>query len=205
MNHDTGDTMSIDQRAATTGVLQDVVADGRARTFLGILGFVLATTAGAYAAVPLPWTPVPMTLQPLFVILAGALLGPWAGATAMAAYLAVGAAGAPVFSNGHAGLPWLMGATGGYLVAYPAAAFVVGLIARPAAGKLRTLAGLVSGLALIYLGGLAQLSILTGQAPVEVLGIAVVPFLGGDAVKVLIALVVVGLVRSASDLRSLGR
>lgn len=197
--------MSIDQRAATTEVLQDVAADGRARTFLGIVGFVLATTAGAYMAVPLPWTPVPMTLQPLFVILAGVLLGPWAGASAMAAYLALGAAGAPVFSNGHAGIPWLMGATGGYLIAYPAAAFVAGLLAGDTAGKLRTLGGLVAGVGVIYLGGVAQLSILTGQGPLEVLGLAVIPFLGGDAVKVLIAFVVVGLVRSAGDDRSLGR
>lgn len=197
--------MSIDQRTATTQVFHEVVADRRARTFLGIVGFVLATTVGAYVAVPVPWTPVPMTLQPLFVILAGALLGPWAGASAMAAYLALGAAGAPVFSNGHAGLPWLMGATGGYLIAYPAAAFVVGLVGGAGAGKLRTLAGLVLGLGVIYLGGVAQLSILTGQGPVQVLGLAVAPFLVGDAVKVLIALVLIGLARSAGGDGSLGR
>lgn len=197
--------MSIDERAAPTQLLHEVAADGRARTFLGVVAFVLATTVGAYVAVPLPWTPVPMTLQPLFVILAGALLGPWAGASAMAAYVALGAAGAPVFSNGHAGIPWLMGATGGYLLAYPAAAFVVGLLATPASGRLRTLVGLVAGLGVIYLGGVSQLSLLTGQGLVEVLPLAVVPFLAGDAVKVLIALVLVGLARSAGDDGSLGR
>ena len=57
-----------------------------------------------------------MTLQPMVVLLAGALLGPLAGAAAMASYLAIGALGAPVFAGGHAGLPWLVGPTGGYLI-----------------------------------------------------------------------------------------
>lgn len=197
--------MATQQHASAIGFLEVVFGDARTKKIFGIVGFVLATTVGAYVAVPLPWTQVPMTLQPLFVILAGALLGPWAGASAMAAYLALGAAGAPVFSMGRAGLPWLMGLTGGYLIAYPAAAYLVGRVLHPhsgqgpnrAPGRLRALLGLSLGIAVIYLGGVSQLAILTGQDVVAVLATGVIPFLAGDVVKVLIALVVVGLVQGA--------
>jgi len=59
---------------------REVVADPRVRRAIVGVAFVLATSFGAYVAVPLPWTPVPMTLQPLFILLAGAVLGPWGGA-----------------------------------------------------------------------------------------------------------------------------
>jgi biotin transport system substrate-specific component len=158
---------------------------------LGIVAFILGTAAGAYVAIPLPFTPVPVTLQPLFVILAGALLGPWAGATAMAGYLALGMGGAPVFSAGHAGLPWLLGPTGGYLIAYPAAAFVVGVLVGESRAALRVGLGLAAGVAVIYLGGLSQLWILTRQDFSTLLLQGALPFLAGDLLKVLVALALV--------------
>lgn len=165
---------------------------------IGIVAFILATAAGAYVAIPLPFTAVPITLQPLAVILAGALLGPWAGASAMAGYLALGIGGAPVFSAGHAGLAWLMGPTGGYLIAYPAAAFLVGVIAGESRNWLRLGLALASGVGVIYVGGVTQLWLLTGQGMNEVLLQGVLPFLPGDLLKVLVALAVV---RSVSGIR----
>jgi biotin transport system substrate-specific component len=196
--------MSTDQHVTRIGPLALVRDDPRARKILGIVAFVLATTAGAYVAVPLPWTQVPMTLQPLVVILAGALLGPWAGASSMVAYLMLGAAGAPVFSMGRAGLPWLMGLTGGYLIAYPVAAYVVGRVLQRGSGsaggrilgRLRTLFGLSLGIGVIYLGGVSQLAILTGGSIISVLAMGVVPFVAGDVVKILIALVIVEFART---------
>lgn len=176
----------------------EVVEDARGRAAIGLLAFVLATSFGAQVAVPLPWTQVPMTLQPLFVILAGAVLGPWLGAAAMAAYLAVGAAGAPVFSFGGAGIPWLLGPTGGYLVAYPAAAFAVGWIAGRRSGALRLSLGLAAGIATIYLGGVSQLFILTGESLGTLLALGVIPFLLGDLTKILMALVLTRLLRPTS-------
>ncbi len=155
---------------------------------LGIVAFIVGTAAGAYVAIPLPFTPVPVTLQPLFVILAGALLGPWAGASAMAGYLALGIGGAPVFSAGHAGLPWLFGPTGGYLIAYPAAAFLVGALAAESRSTFRLGLALAAGVAAIYLGGVSQLWILTRQDLGALLVQGVLPFLLGDLVKVLVAL-----------------
>ncbi len=178
-----------------------VVEDRRTRAGLGVLGFVLVTSFGAQVAVPLPWTQVPMTLQPLFVILAGAMLGPRLGAFAMAAYVALGAAGAPVFAFGGFGLAWLMGPTGGYLLAAPAAAYVVGSVARGEAGWLRTATALTLGVVTMYAGGLSQLLILTGQGLTEVLALAVLPFLVGDITKILVALVLVKGVQP----KSLGR
>lgn len=178
--------------------LHEVVSDRRAQAGVGIVAFVLAMVFGAQVAVPLPWTPVPVTLQPLFVILAGVALGPRLGASAMAIYLAIGAMGAPVFAAGGGGLPWLLGPTGGYLVAMPAAAYVTGIVADRNGGTLRTLAGLSTGIGLIYFGGVTQLFLLTGQGLPELLALAVLPFVVGDLTKIFLALALTGIIRKTS-------
>jgi biotin transport system substrate-specific component len=170
---------------------QEVIENRRARLVVGVVAFALATAFGAQVAVRLPWTPVPITLQPLFVILAGVALGPRLGALSMAAYVGVGALGAPVFSNAGAGLPWLLGPTGGYLLAAPAAAFVAGAVAGSDRTSLRTLGGLTAGVGTMYVGGVSQLLLLTGQDLSAVMAIGVVPFLVGDVTKVLLAYFVV--------------
>jgi biotin transport system substrate-specific component len=179
--------------------VREVVTDRRIRMALGILAFVLATAFGAYVAVPLPGTAVPVTLQPLFIILAGAVLGPWGGAGAMASYLALGLTGAPVFSFGGAGLAWLLGPTGGYLVAAPAAAFLVGLLTRgQAVGRFRRAFALSVGIGTLYLGGVSQLFLLTGQSVSTVLALGVAPFLLGDLIKVFLALLLLERLQSTS-------
>src|SRR6266702_6759108 len=98
-----------------------------------VIGAVLVALA-AQVAVPLPGTPVPMTLQPMAVLLVGGLLGPRLGALSMILYLAMGAAGLPVFTPSPVLLPGigrLFGQTGGYLLAYPIAAYAVGAIVPP--------------------------------------------------------------------------
>jgi biotin transport system substrate-specific component len=175
----------------------EVVTDRRARAGIGMLAFVLATTFGAYVAVPLPVTHVPATLQALFVILAGVVLGPLPGAAAMATYVALGATGAPVYSMGGSGLPWLLGPTGGYLLAMPAAAFVAGLVAGRDRGA-RLLVGLSLGLCTLYVGGLAQLYLLTRQGPGELFAAGVSPFLAGDVAKILVAFLLVRSLRSTT-------
>lgn len=176
--------------SASTLSLREVAPGRRVTLALGIVAFILATSLSAYVAVPMPLTPVPVTLQPLFVILAGALLGPWAGAAAMVGYLMLGIGGAPVFSAGHGGLPWLLGPTGGYLVACPAAAFLVGALARDTRHWLRLTAALAAGIAVLYVGGVSQLWILTRADLAGLLALGVIPFLIGDLVKVLLALAV---------------
>ncbi len=173
------------------------------RVGLGIVAFVIMTSLSAYVSVPLPGTAVPMTLQSLFVILAGAVLGPWAGAAAMVSYLGVGLAGAPVFSVGHAGIAWLLGPTGGYLIAFPAAACAVGLLAggRDAGGP-RVLAALLVGTMVIFVGGVAQLLVITNQTFATVFALGVAPFMVGGVIKALIALMVTRQIRATGQERS---
>ena len=92
--------------------------------------FAALTGAFAYVSFPYPLSPAPVTLQVLGVFLAGLMLGPLWGGAAMVLYLLAGALGAPVFSQGAAGLGVLLGPTGGYLLSYPLAAAVVGAIAH---------------------------------------------------------------------------
>jgi biotin transport system substrate-specific component len=159
---------------------------------LGILVAVGAVALAAQFALPIPGTPVPITLQPLLVVVAGLLLGPTDAAVAMLLYLVVGAAGFPVFSPiGAPGIARLLGPTGGYLLAYPVAAAVAGRLgAGQASFATRTLAAM-AGILALYLGGLAQLAVLTGNlATAAVLG--VLPFVAADAVKALVAAAVSG-------------
>lgn len=188
--------MSTLPRTLRTWAVHEPVEDRRVVTALGVVAAVAATTLGAYVAVPLPWTPVPMTLQPLFVLLAGALLGPWVGAGAMAAYLAVGAAGMPVFSMGGAGIPWLLGPTGGYLAAFPAAAFVTGMLAgREGRHPVALFLAFAAGVLMLYVGGVSRLWVLTGEGFGGLLALGVTPFLAGDLVKVLLGVAAVRLWR----------
>ncbi|HUF76013.1 MAG TPA: biotin transporter BioY [Longimicrobiales bacterium] len=177
---------------------QEIVVDRRARAAVGVLAFALAIALGAQVAVYLPFTPVPITLQTLFVVLAGVVLGPRLGALAAGAYVAVGAAGAPIFANGAGGLAWLMGPTGGYLLAAPLAALVAGSVGGRGAGALRTAAGLALGVLTMYVGGVTQLQTLTGEPWGAVLALGVYPFLAGDAVKLVAALWIVRGARATS-------
>ncbi|MBI2655790.1 biotin transporter BioY [Candidatus Woesearchaeota archaeon] len=88
--------------------------------------FAALTGAVAWFKIPLPFTPVPITLQTLMVLLSGAMLGAYYGALAMIVYLLLGAIGLPVFAGGSAGFAALLGPSGGYLFSYPVAAFAVG-------------------------------------------------------------------------------
>lgn len=153
----------------------------------GTAGFAVALAAAAQVAIPLPGTPVPLTLQPLVVVLAGMMLGPVAGAASMVLYLLAGIAGLPVFAPvGLPGIARLVGPTGGYLLAYPAAAFVAGWLAARATSFAARSAAAAAGILVLYVGGLAQLALLTGSLTrAAVLG--VLPFAAADAVKALAA------------------
>jgi biotin transport system substrate-specific component len=156
-------------------------------TVLGVAGFAAALAAASQVAIPLPGTPVPMTLQPLVVVLAGLWLGPIAGATSMALYLVAGAAGLPVFAPmGALGFGRLIGPTGGYLWAYPVAAFVAGLVASRRRDFAFRLLAAAAGIAVIHVGGFLQLLLLTGSAE-RAIALGATPFIPLDLLKVLTA------------------
>ena len=154
---------------------------------VGVVGFAAAVGAASQIAIPLPFTPVPITLQPMLVILAGMMLGPIAGAASMLVYLAAGASGLPVFTPvGAPGIARLFGPTGGYLIAYPFAAFVAGAVVNRLPSLMgRWLAGL-AGVAVIYLGGTAQLSVLGGGFE-QAVRLGVLPFALFDVAKAFVA------------------
>jgi biotin transport system substrate-specific component len=154
------------------------------RALAVVLGVVLVAVSAQFA-IPLPGTPVPVTLQVPAVLIVGGLLGPRLGALSMALYLAFGAAGLPVFAPiGVPGVGRLFGPTGGY--PYPLAAAVVGLLVYRSRSWGHIAAALVLGLAAIHAGGIAQLSILTGEWALAV-SLGSVPFLLFDVVKLAFA------------------
>jgi biotin transport system substrate-specific component len=157
-----------------------------------LLGVVLVAIA-AQISVPIPGSVVPATLQGLAILIVGGVLGPQAGTLALLVYLAAGAAGLPVFSpHGVPGTARLLGPTGGYLMAFPVAAFITGSLARRGA-IVRCLFACLLGMIVIHAGGIAWLSIQTGglAAPIK----ATLPLVLVDLVKVVLAALVVSRLR----------
>jgi biotin transport system substrate-specific component len=157
--------------------------DRRLARFAGVVGFAGALAAASQIAIPIPGTPVPVTFQPLLVVLAGMMLGPRLGAASMGLYLAAGAAGLPVFSPfGAPGFMRLLGPTGGFLLAFPVAAFAAGSLARRFPSLVGRWLAAVAGIALLFVGGITQLTALTGSLTVAIAQ-GVSPFAALDLVK----------------------
>ncbi|MBA3765905.1 MAG: biotin transporter BioY [Acidobacteria bacterium] len=157
----------------------------------------------AQFVIPLPWTPVPITGQTFVVLLTGALLGSRLGALAMIAYLIEGASGLPFFRAGSGGAAYLFASpTTGYLLSYPAAAFVVGLLAERGWDKrfLTAAAAMMIGSIIILFSGWAWLARFVGATGAWQAGVA--PFIIGDLVKIALAAAVLpsgwAIVRKAS-------
>lgn len=168
-------------------VVLDRLVRGRvAANMLLVIGASLFIAIAAQVAVPIPFTVVPLTLQPLAVILVGVTLGSTRGAAAAALYLLEGFSGLPVFAQGHGGAAWLAGATAGYLFSYPFAAWVAGFVSERGWGStiLRATTGMLLALGVIYLGGWSWLAILTGPRAAFAAGVA--PFVLADMIKVAI-------------------
>jgi biotin transport system substrate-specific component len=161
---------------------------GWLKSALLVVAFSLFVALSAQVAVPLPWTPVPVTLQTFAVLLTGALLGPRLGALALVAYLLEGAAGAPFFAAGRGGAAHLFFApTAGYLLSYPLAAYVVGLLAERGWDRRfsTAAAAMALGSAVVLAGGWAGL--LRFYSPAQAFAAGVLPFLAGDVLKIVLA------------------
>jgi biotin transport system substrate-specific component len=175
-------------QAVAAGVDLSVAVRAAAVLFATVL-----TIAAAQVSIPLPFTPVPFTLQPMVVLLAGAALGPRLGFTSQACYLALGIAGLPVFAASPVlpqGVARLLGPTGGYLMSYPIAAFVAGYLAERGFDRryLTSVLAMAAGLAIVFTSGVAWLAF---GAPHVGLSAAIatgfVPFIPADIVKICIA------------------
>ncbi len=168
--------------------------------------------AGAWISVP--FYPVPMTMQTLAVLVVGGLMGPRLGVAAVAGYLALGLTGLPLFHGGIGGAAVLAGPTGGYLMGFVPAAFLMGLAGRWCASRssgrvttLRRLSLLVAGALLaeiaIYALGLPWLALVTGLDAEGVVAAGLLPFVLGDLVKMTVAAAMVHGGRSVMSGRSL--
>jgi biotin transport system substrate-specific component len=159
---------------------------------IGILVAAAALALASQFALPLPGTPVPLTLQPLVIVLAGLVIGPMDAAMAMVLYLGLGAAGLPVFQPiGAPGLARLLGPTGGYLLAYPVAAAVAGWLGAGRESFASRALAAMAGILVLYVGGIAQLAVLTGSLATAAL-VGALPFVAADAVKALAAAAIAG-------------
>lgn len=165
--------------------LADVAAPrGHALVHLALVVLAsVATALAAQAEIRLPWTPVPVSGQSFAVLLSGIVLGARRAFLAQSLYLFAGCAGLPVFSGGAAGLLHLVGPTGGYLIGFPFAAFVTGLLAERAWDRRvpTMFLAMLAGSAVIFALGLAQLA---RFVPAEqVLAAGLLPFIPGDLIK----------------------
>jgi biotin transport system substrate-specific component len=160
---------------------------------VAVLFVTVLTIVAAQVSVPLPFTPVPFTLQPMIVLLGGAALGARLGMASQILYIALGLAGLPVFAASPVlpqGFGRLLGPTGGYLMSYPVAAFVAGYLAQRGFDRryLTSVVAMGAGLAIIFACGVAWIA---WGAPRLGLSTAVatglVPFIPADIVKVLLA------------------
>lgn len=147
-----------------------------------------AVAGGAWLVLPIG--PVPISLQPLFVLLAGFVLGPRQGALAVGLYILAGVAGLPVFAGGASGLGHVLGPTGGYLLGFCLTAFVAGLATGGRGGPVswpRGLAFGALGILCAYALGAAWLAHVLGLTLERTLAVGVAPFLPADCLKIVAA------------------
>jgi biotin transport system substrate-specific component len=187
-------------------------ADARFRIAeqIGAVLFVTVLTAiAAQISVPLPFTPVPFTFQPMVVLVGAAALGSRLGTASQILYLALGIAGVPVFAASPLlpqGVARLLGPTGGYLMSYPLAAFVAGSLAERGFDRryVTAVLAMVCGLAIVFAGGILWLSV--GAQPARgfsaALATGFTPFILPDLAKLLVAAAVMpGLWRATGSAR----
>ena len=177
----------------------DSAVTGRGIQIASVLFVVALTSAAAQISIPLPFTAVPLTLQPMIVLVGALALGSRLGAASQILYLAAGIAGLPVFAA-SATLPpgalRLLGPTGGYLMAYPVAAFVAGYLAERGFARryITSVVAMFAGLAIIFASGVLWLGLfartLSGSAPVglqSALATGLYPFILPDLIKLAVA------------------
>lgn len=188
--------------AAGMPTLQTAPSQTLLGRFMVALAGSLLVAACAHLSVHLPFTPVPLTLSDLAVLLVGLALGPYTACAAMVLYLVEGATGLPVFNPGPGGVLQLLGPTGGYLMAYPVAAALAGLLSRKLTGFRTRFAPAVVASAIasstIMICGVLWLSIYAHRSLTFAFYLGAVPFIPGQIVKVLSA---AGIVTSLQHVR----
>jgi biotin transport system substrate-specific component len=177
---------------------------GHLNRILMAFGFALLTAMAAQVRIYTPFSPVPFTLQVFPVLLAGAVLGMYYGCASQLIYTIIGVMGLPVFANWKGGYAVLFGATGGYIVGFVAAAFIVGWVVShgtKARTSPRILAAMAAGMSVIYLFGATGLALALGVGIVPAFVMGVLPFIGLDIVKIFCAAGITRVVLPGAELQ----
>jgi biotin transport system substrate-specific component len=164
---------------------------------MSIYSALFASLMAAGAAIAIPIGPVPIVLQNLFVLLAGLLLGGKWGAASVGIYLLAGALGLPVFSGGTGGIGRFAGPTGGYLIGFLPAVYIVGkTVEKLGTRSMILVLAMIMGTCMIYVPGVIWLKTLTGMSWIKALTVGCIPFLPGDALKIVAAVSIYRVVRT---------
>lgn len=169
---------------------KEIIANKSAVKAIFIVSFVLMTALGAYVRIPIPFSPVPITLQTFFVILCGALLGKRLGLFTQLSYVLLGGLGMPIFQGYGAGMLHILGPTGGYLAGFVAAAFLTGALIdrkRESNSFSYTVFAMSLGLFTVYVFGIAWLIAGYKFSPATAVSLGFIPFIPGAAAKLLLA------------------
>jgi len=151
--------------------------------------FTALICISSYIKIDLPF--VPITAQTLAVMLAGSVLTPKQAAFSLFTYLLLGAVGAPIFAGGAAGLPIIVGKTGGYLIGFLVGAVVISLIRGKKNGLLRLgLANIIGGILVVNLFGSLWLNYITGMGMMKTIMVGVLPYIPGDLIKAAAATII---------------
>lgn len=170
---------------------KEIVLDKTACRTIGVSVFVILTSLGAFVRIPLPFSPVPITLQTFFVLLSGAVLGAGLGSLAQLSYVLLGIAGIPIFTSAGSGLLYLFGPTGGYLLGFVLASLLIGKFIRYAKDNLFFIFALFSIADFLLLAcGVIWLKIIFGYSLKKLLFIGFIPFIPGDLFKALLASII---------------
>ncbi len=170
-------------------VLADVLPGARVRDAVLVTGAALLTALLAQVAIPVAGSPVPITGQTLAVVLTAAALGPLRGLSGQALYLVLGAVGLPFYSEAASGWDVVFGATGGYIVGFLPAAYLIGLAARMGQDRrvTRALPLFVLGQLVIFAVGVPWLAVAAGMSAAQAIDAGFTPFIVGGLVKAAIA------------------
>jgi biotin transport system substrate-specific component len=163
---------------------KEIVMNKSVSRLIGAATFVILMSLGAFVRIPLPFTPIPLTLQTFFVLLSGAFLGSRLGAMTQLSYILLGVFGVPVFSGAGSGLFYLLGPTGGYLMGFILSALFLGRFIGRRQTKLFSVFGLFClGDLIILVCGTVWLKLLLGYSFIKLLSVGLIPFAPGDLLK----------------------
>jgi biotin transport system substrate-specific component len=167
---------------------KEIVTNKTLCRVLGVAIFIILTALGAFVRIPLPFTPVPITLQTFFVLLSGVFLGGELGALSQLSYIFLGALGLPIFTNAGSGLSYLLGPTAGYLFGFVLASFWLGKSIKYSQNNLfGTFAILCTGDFILLSSGVLWLKFIFGYPLTKLLLIGFIPFIPADLLKALAA------------------